>query len=340
MVAADASFVVNPHLYSKLSYDPINEFVPVSGLGISPQALVLHPSVPVNTFRELIAYAKTKPGEINYGTFGIGTSGHLNILHIAGETGAKFTPIHYRGAAPAITDLLGGHIQMMIVAIGLLRQNIDAAKLKALGIGSRQRLPQYPDLPTLHESGLPDFEAGSWYGFAAPKGTPREIVERLSAETQKIFGDAVFRDKFLAPAVTFSIASPPEAFAERIRADLAKWGKSSGRWDQSGMKVHRPHAGDVRASIAAGLVPAFRGAKSYGSFALAELRRSFPALALHLQEHKRPQAGPPFGAGCGMPRISPSSLAPPSGCRADGCRERARPTPLRRPRPRRRRSVR
>jgi len=225
VVAADASFVVNPHLYSRLSYDPINELVPISGLGISPQALVLHPSVPANTFGELVAYAKTKPGELNYGTFGIGTSGHLNILHIAGETGTKFTPVHYRGAAPAITDLLGGHIQMLIVAIGLLRQNIEAGKLKALGIGSKQRLPQYPNLPTLAESGLPGFEAGSWYGLAAPKGTPREIVDKLSAETQKIFGDPLFRDKFLAPAVTFSIASPPEQFAERIRVDLAKWGK-------------------------------------------------------------------------------------------------------------------
>ena len=101
----------------------------------------------------------------------------------------------------------------------------ETGKLKAVGIGSLQRLPQYPDLPTLHESGLANFEAGSWYGFVAPKGTPREIVEKLSAETQKIFGDQAFRDNFLAPAVTFSIASPPEQFAARLRTDLAKWGK-------------------------------------------------------------------------------------------------------------------
>ena len=136
VVAADASFVVNPHLYSKLSYDPINDFVPISGLGISPQALLLHPSVPANTLSELVAYAKTKPGELNYGTFGIGTSGHLNIIDIESETGTKFAPVHYRGAAPAITDLLGGHIQMMIVAIGLVQQNLQAGKLKALGIGA------------------------------------------------------------------------------------------------------------------------------------------------------------------------------------------------------------
>jgi len=224
LVAADASFVVNQHLYSKLSYDPIIDFVPVSGLGISPQALVVHPSVPANTFSELVAYAKTKPGELNYGTFGIGTSGHLNIIHLENETGTKFTPVHYRGAAPAITDLLGGHIQMMIVAIGLLRQNIEAGKLKALGIGAATRLPQYPDLPAIAES-VPGFLAGSWYGLAAPKATPHEIVDMLSAETQKAFGDPAFRDKYLAPAVTFSIASSPAQFAARIGTDSAKWGK-------------------------------------------------------------------------------------------------------------------
>ena len=224
VVAADASFVVDPHLYSKLPYSPIKDLIPISGLGVSPQALLLHPSVPPNTFSELVAYAKTKPGELNYGTFGVGTSGHLNIVYIGQATGTKFSPVHYRGAAPAITDLLGGHIQMMIVAIGLVQQNVQAGKLKALGIGAATRLPQYPDLPALAES-LPGFTAGSWYGLAAPAGTPREIVERLSAETQKIFSDPAFRDKFLAPAMTFSIASPPDQFGARIGADLAKWGK-------------------------------------------------------------------------------------------------------------------
>jgi tripartite-type tricarboxylate transporter receptor subunit TctC len=224
VVAADASFVVNPHLYTKMSYDPVRDFVPVSGLGVSPQALQVHPSVPANTLAELIELGKRKPGELNYGTFGVGTSGHLNIINLEKLTGAKFTPVHYRGAAPAITDLLGGHIQMMIVAVGLIQHQWQAGKIRVLGLGSSARLPQYPDVPTIAES-LPGFEAGSWYGLAAPRGTPREIVNQLSAETQKIFGDPSFRDRYLVPAVTFSIASPPEKFAERIDADLAKWGK-------------------------------------------------------------------------------------------------------------------
>ncbi len=224
LVTSDGFFVVNPHLFKKMTYDPIGDFIPVSGLGISPQALLLHPSVPANSLAELIALGKSKPGELNYGTFGIGTSGHLNIVTLEKLTGARFSPVHYRGAAPAITDLLGGHIQMMIVSIGLVQQNLQTGKLKALGIGSTARLPQYPDIAAIAES-LPGFEAGSWYGLAAPKGTPREIVEKLGAETQKIFSDPAFRDKFLAPAVTFSIASSPEKFSERIKADLAKWGQ-------------------------------------------------------------------------------------------------------------------
>jgi tripartite-type tricarboxylate transporter receptor subunit TctC len=225
LVTADATFVTAPHVYSRLPYDAINDFVPVTGLGISPQALVVHPSLPVRSLSELVALAKSKPGAINYGTFGIGSSGHLNIILLEGVTGTKFSAVHYRGAAPAITDLVGGHIQMMIVSIGLIQQAWQAGGLTVLGFGSTARVPQYPDVPTLAESGLPGYEAGSWYGVAAPKGTPREIVAKLNAQTRRIFGDPAFQEKFLAPSFIFPIVSTPEEFAERIRTESAKWGK-------------------------------------------------------------------------------------------------------------------
>jgi tripartite-type tricarboxylate transporter receptor subunit TctC len=225
LVTADATFVTAPHTYSKLPYDALNDFVPITGLGISPQALIVHPSLPVHTVSDLVAVAKQKPGEINYGTFGIGSSGHLNIVLVEGMTGTKFTPVHYRGAAPAITDVIGGHIQMIIVSIGLITQPWQAGSLKVLGFGSTTRLAQYPDVPTLAESGLPGYEAGSWYGLAAPKGTPPDIVAKLNAETQRIFNDPAFREKFLAPSFIFPIVSSPEEFAERIRRESAKWGK-------------------------------------------------------------------------------------------------------------------
>jgi tripartite-type tricarboxylate transporter receptor subunit TctC len=187
LVTSDATFVMNPHLFGKPGYDVFDDFVPISGLGISPQALVVHPSVPARSLRELIDLAKQRPGALNYGTFGSGSSGHLNIELLQAMTGTKFTPVHYRGAAPAITDVLGGHIQMIIVSIGLIAQPWQDGKLRVLGFGSTQRLPQFPDVPTLAESGLPGFEAGSWYGLAAPNGTPRDIVDKIAADTQKIF---------------------------------------------------------------------------------------------------------------------------------------------------------
>jgi tripartite-type tricarboxylate transporter receptor subunit TctC len=225
LVSADTTFVMNPHFYSKSNFDPVNDFVPVSGLGISPQALAVHPSIPAQTLGELIELAKNKPGEINYGTFGAGSSGHLNIELLQSITGAKFTAVHYKGAAPAIIDVLGNHIQMVIVSIGLVSQSWQAGKLKVLGFGSPARLPQYPEVPTLAESGLPGYEAASWYGLVTPKGTPLEIVDKLSAETQRIFADPAFREKFLAPNMIFSIAGPPKSFALRIQTELAKWGK-------------------------------------------------------------------------------------------------------------------
>jgi tripartite-type tricarboxylate transporter receptor subunit TctC len=225
LVAADANFVTAPHTYSKLPYDAFKDFAPISGLGISPQALIVHPSVPANSFGELIELGKKRPGELNYGTFGIGTSGHLNIVLLESMTGAKFTPIHYRGATPALTDTIAGHIQMMIVSIGLVAQPWQAGQLKVLGFGSTARIERFPNVPTLAESGLPGYEAGSWYGLFAPAGTPRAIVDRLNAETQRIFSDPAFRDRVLAPSFIYSIASSPEQFTARIQSDSAKWGK-------------------------------------------------------------------------------------------------------------------
>jgi tripartite-type tricarboxylate transporter receptor subunit TctC len=225
LVTADATFVTAPHTYSKLPYDAINDFVPITALGISPQALVVHPSVPVRTVGDLVNLGKKKPGELNYGTFGIGSSGHLNIVLIEGLTGARFTPVHYRGAAPAITDLIGGHIQVMIVSIGLIAQPWQAGSLKVLGFGSSTRIANFPDVSTLAESGLPGYEAGSWYGLAAPAGTPRDVVMQLNGETQRIFNDPAFQEKFLTPSFIFPIVSSPEAFAERIRVESAKWDK-------------------------------------------------------------------------------------------------------------------
>ena len=224
LVVAD-SFVTAPLIQGKLPYDPLTDFAPITGLGISPQALIVNPSVSAKSFAELIALGKREPGKLNYGTFGIGTSGHLNIVLIESLTGAKFTPVHYRGAAPGLNDTIAGHIQMMIVSIGLVAQPWQAGKLRVLGFGSEKRIARFPDVPTLAESGLPGYQAGSWYGLFASKGTPRAIVYKLNAEVRRILDDAQVREKVLEPSFIFSIASSPDDFAERMRQDSIKWGK-------------------------------------------------------------------------------------------------------------------
>jgi tripartite-type tricarboxylate transporter receptor subunit TctC len=225
LVAADSAFVTAPHSISKLPYDTLTDFTPITGLGISPQALIVNPNVPVQSLADLVALGRKEPGKLNYGTFGVATSGHLNIVLIESLTGAKFTPVHYRGAAPGLTDTIAGHIQMMIVSIGLVVQPWQAKQLRVLGFGSAQRIARFPDVPTLAESGLPGYEAGSWYGLVAPKGTPREIVDKLNAEVRRILDDPQVRERVLEPSFIFSITSTPDAFAERMRRDSEKWGK-------------------------------------------------------------------------------------------------------------------
>jgi tripartite-type tricarboxylate transporter receptor subunit TctC len=225
LVSADTTFVMAPHLYSDLKYDPLQDFVPITGLGVSPQALVVHPSVPVSSVAELIAYGHEHPGALNYGTFGIGSSGHLNIELIEMMTGAQFTPVHYGGATPAINDLMGGHIQFMIVSVGLVAQPAKAGLLKILAIGSKERLKQFPDTPTLAESGLTGFETGSWYGLVAPKDTPADVIAKISKDTQAAFSDAAFAQKTLEPSFIYSIASDPATFADMMRRESEKWKK-------------------------------------------------------------------------------------------------------------------
>ena len=221
LVAPDASFTTVPYLSSKVKYT-LADFEPVSGLGFSPHALVVPPDLPVKTFADFIGRSKQNPGEIFYGTFGVGTSGHLNFLFFEKNTGAKFTPVHYSGASPAIADLLGNHIKAMTVALGLVAGAIETGQLKALALGSDKRLDKFPDVPVIAET-IPGFEAGSWYALFAPKGTPAAIVDKLAAETQAIFNDPAFEKQFLSPNFTFSIANGPKDLRERIRKDSELW---------------------------------------------------------------------------------------------------------------------
>lgn len=219
------TFAITPFMHAKLSYDPDRDFTPVSGLGASNQFLVVPAASELKSVRDLIAQAKARPGDLQYGTIGLGGSSHINMVLFESMAGVKLTPVHFRGGAPLVTDLLGGHVPMSFLSGALVDQGIKAGKLRPIAIASKQRLPQYPEVPTVDEAGVPGFEAVSWYGLWAPSGTPPEVVAKINADVQKVFADADFREKFLEPNFLGSITGDPDVFAAFIKAEAGKWSK-------------------------------------------------------------------------------------------------------------------
>jgi len=227
LVAEAGTFVINPTLYGKgkLPYDEEKDFAPITGIVRINQALLGHPSVPAKNVAELIALAKQKPGELTYGTAGIGSAPHMNMVLFESMAGVKLVPVHYRGAAPALTDVIAGHVNLMSVSVSLALPPFRSGQIKIFGIGSPNRLAPAADIPTVAESGLPGYEAATWFGLFATAGTPRDVVLKLNAEVQKILADPEFREKFLAPQMFEPMASTPEAFADYIQAQTQKWAK-------------------------------------------------------------------------------------------------------------------
>jgi tripartite-type tricarboxylate transporter receptor subunit TctC len=224
-IGPEVTFVVNPSLYSRLSYDPVNDFAPITGLVTINHALIVHPSVPVDSVKDLIALAKAKPGTLNYGTFGVGSSGHLNMELLQALAGVKLQPVHYKGATPALTDVMAGHIQLMFISVGSAVPQWKAGKVKLIAVGAANRMPLLPEAPTVAESGLPGYEAQSWFGLFAPAGTPRDIVAKINGEVLRTFADPEFRKSFLDRQYFTSIAGSPEQLTAYLKSEEQKWGK-------------------------------------------------------------------------------------------------------------------
>jgi tripartite-type tricarboxylate transporter receptor subunit TctC len=227
MVGESGTFTVNPTLLpsGKLPYDPDKDFVPITGLVRIYQALLADRSLPVKNAAELIALAKQKPGQLTYGTAGVGSALHMNMELFDNMAGVKITPVHYRGATPALNDLIGGQINTMTVSVASGLPAYQAGQIKMLGIGSPKRLPQLPDIPTVGESGLPGFTATAWFGLFGPAGMPNDIVMKIDADVIKIFNDPAFRVRFLDPQLFESMAGPPGEFVTYIKAERDKWSK-------------------------------------------------------------------------------------------------------------------
>jgi tripartite-type tricarboxylate transporter receptor subunit TctC len=223
IVSPEGPFVATPYLSKDPGPDLARELAPVSGLLSTDAALVAANNLGVEDVKGLLALAKSKPGALSYGTFGFGSSGHLGMELLQNMTGTKMVPVHYKGATPAFTDVLGGHIATMLINPGTAIPAASQGKVRLLAIASPKRLPQYPDVPTVIESGVPDFVAGSWFGLFAPAGTPPEIIGKINQEVQAMLADLEREQKFLLAGAFSPMKGSADAFATFIRADAAKW---------------------------------------------------------------------------------------------------------------------
>jgi len=227
-----SSHAINPGLYSKLPYDHIKDFAPVILVARVPNVLEVNPGVPVKTVADLIKLAKEKPGQINFASSGSGTSIHLSGELFKTMTGVDMVHVPYKGSAPAIADLMGGQVQVMFDNLPSSLQQIKAGKLRAIAVTSAQRAPALPDVPTISESGVPGFEATSWFGVVAPAGTPPAIIKQLNAEIDKWLQSPEGREKLMAQGAlidqrgeTVMAGGSPEQFAAFMRAETEKWAK-------------------------------------------------------------------------------------------------------------------
>jgi tripartite-type tricarboxylate transporter receptor subunit TctC len=224
IVLVAPSLAISPSLYAKLNYDPVKDLTPVTLVGTVPNVIITHPSVPAQNLAEFIALARSQPGAMNFGSGGNGTSNHL-----AGElfnvvAGVKLVHVPYKGVNLAMNDVLAGQIQLVVIGIPAALQFIKTGRLRALAVIAPQRSPTLPDVPTVAEAGLANYEVTTWYGVLAPAGTPRAIVDRLNTELIRVMHAPDLKERFAATG-TEPRTSTPEEFADYIRQEVAKWGK-------------------------------------------------------------------------------------------------------------------
>jgi tripartite-type tricarboxylate transporter receptor subunit TctC len=215
---------INASLYAKIPFDHVKDFAPVVLVAGVPNVLEVNPSLPINSVQELIAYAKANPGKLNFASSGSGTSIHLSGELFKVMAGVEMTHVPYKGSSPALQDLIGGRVQLMFDNLPPSLPQIKAGKLRALAVTSATRAPALPDVPTISESGLPGFEASSWFGILAPAGTPPAIIAKINGEVVKWLASPEGKEKLAAIGANAAGGSP-EDFARHIQAETAKWAK-------------------------------------------------------------------------------------------------------------------
>lgn len=227
LVATSTTLAINPWLYKKLAYDPAKDFAPVGMIGAVPLVIAVHPSLPVKNVAELVAYSKTRPDGLSYGSAGNGSPQHLGVEMFKVATGARLTHVPYKGSGPAVTDLIGGQIQLMFSDIPPALPHVKAGKLRAVAVTSLRRQVALPEVPTVAESGAAGtkgFEAVAWQSVVAPAGTPRELVRKYADALQKVMNRADLRARLEKDGFEPGTMGP-EALAAYIRSETERWGK-------------------------------------------------------------------------------------------------------------------
>ena len=225
LVSDPATFIMNPITHKSLPYDGMRAFTPITILVRFPWVIVTNASVPANTFQELVTYARANPGKISYGSFGTGSSGHISVSYLSKLLGIELVHIPYRGAGPAVTDLLGGQIQMMMVTPLLVEPHARAGKLKLIAAATPNRIPKLPDLPTVAESGVPGFEAGTWFALVGPAGMPREVTQAIYAAVKRVLNEPAFKERYIDKQWFEVVANTPDEFAAFMKQDYERWEK-------------------------------------------------------------------------------------------------------------------
>jgi tripartite-type tricarboxylate transporter receptor subunit TctC len=224
LLIATSTFAINPSLHASLPYDSVKDLAPITLVALTPYVMVVHPSLPVKTVKELIALAKRKPNELTYASVGNGSATHLATEMLASRAGIRMVHVPYKGSAPAVNDLVGGHVTIYIGSMPGSMPQARAGKLRAIAVTGAKRAPAAPDVPTIAESGLPGYEFTSWYGLFAPGGTPSPIVNQVQNAVTKVFERREIRDRFVAEG-NEAVGSTPEQFAATVKTDIAKYAK-------------------------------------------------------------------------------------------------------------------
>ena len=225
VMAVSSAFGINPTLYSRIPYDAVKDFDPIINLALTPQTLVANASAPFKNIKELVAYAREKPGTVNYASLGAGSTSHLTTEMFRAAAGIKLNHIPFKGSGDAHTQLIGGQIPIMHDAIPATLPHIKSGKLRGLGIGTLKRSSFLPDLPTIAESGYPGFEAVGWIGMAAPARTPQAVLDKLNTELNRMLNDDTVKERLNTLAFT-PVGGSRKEFGDYIKTEIAKWGKA------------------------------------------------------------------------------------------------------------------